>query len=73
MITITFDQRVELDDITDLARDLWDDLRKLEARAYEITQEEDKSGYTSDLVLQSDVDVERVLELLEITVEEPQS
>ncbi len=70
-MTITFDQRARLDQLTLEAQDLWSDLRALEAEAYAITGEEDKSGYTSDLVLQSDVDIDRVLELLGIEVEEP--
>ncbi len=52
------------------ARDLWTELRTLEERAYAITQEADKTGYTSDLVLQSDVDIDNILQLLEITIEE---
>ncbi len=70
-VTITPDQRAELDAVAWQSQELWKELRKLEARAYEITQEADKKGYTSDLVLQSDVDVSLVLEYLGITVKDP--
>ncbi len=67
---ITVEQRERLYLITQFARQHWRELRELEEAAYRITQEEDKTGYTSDLVLQSDVDIDVVLKMLEITVEE---
>ena len=70
MTTITQVQYDRLHQIALEARELWHDLRTLEFQAYEITNEEDQTGYTSDLVLQSDVDIDVVLKYLGITVEE---
>lgn len=68
--TITSTERARLEGIVSRARGCWAELRVLEAQAYQITKEPDTKGYTSDLVLQSDVDVGVVLDYLGITVED---
>lgn len=70
-MTITPSQRARLEQIVLEGRDAWAELKRLELEAYAITGEEDKTGFTSDLLLNSKVDLNVVLEELGITVEDP--
>lgn len=69
-MTITPTQLARLKEISTMSQRHWADMRRLEEAAYAITKEDDKNGYTSDLIWQSDASVERILEALGITVEE---
>ncbi len=69
-MTITPSQFARLQQIILEGRDCWAELRALELEAYAITQEDDKCGFTSDLLLDSRVDLGVVLRELGITVEE---
>lgn len=66
--SITQDQFKRLQQIMLEAKDAWDELRKLETEAYEITLEEDRKGFTSDLVLHSEAKLEHILKELDIEV-----
>lgn len=66
--SITQDQFRQLQAIAAKAKLLWEDLIKLETEAYEITLEEDRKGFTSDIVLHSKVNLENVLRELDIQV-----
>lgn len=69
-MTITPSQFARLNQIVLEGQDAWAELRALELEAYAITGEDDKCGFTSDLLLNSKVDLNVILEELGITVEE---
>jgi len=68
--TITSDQYAQLEAIKHEAKFLWAQLARLEKEAYEITDEEDVTGYTSDLILQTDMTPKWLLETLGIEVKD---
>lgn len=68
--TITSDQYAQLEAIKHEVKFLWGHLADLERQAYEITGEEDTTGYTSDLILQTDMTPKWLLETLGIEVKD---
>jgi len=72
MTTITQFQYDRLCGIKNQASILWKQLAALEEEAYQITGEEDKTGYTSDLILQTDMTPKWLLEILRIEVKDTQ-
>lgn len=69
MKTITKQQFERLQIIQIQCKLLWAQIARLEDEAYMITGEEDKQGFTSDLILQSDMTPEWLLKTLKIQIE----
>ena len=64
MITLTPEQLLRLEAIRREARVLFEQIEDLEEEAYKITGEADPCGHTTDLLYQSDLTVEELVERL---------
>ena len=67
MITPT--QLLRLEAIRVAARTLFEQIEDLEEEAYQITGEEDPCGHTTDLLYQSNMSVEELVERLGLEIE----
>lgn len=61
-------QLLRLEEIRRTARTLFDQIEDLEEEAYQITGEQDPCGHTTDLLYQSNMSVEELVERLNAEV-----
>ena len=62
-------QLLRLEEIRRTARVLFEQIEDLEEEAYQITGEEDPCGHTTDLLYQSNMSVEELVERLGLEIE----
>jgi hypothetical protein len=70
MITLTDTQLLRLEAIRREARTLFERIEDLEEEAYKITGEADPCGHTTDLLYQSGVTVDELMERLNAVTDE---